>query len=80
MIGAIVPVMATLREKIAAERRVRELLESEGLPTPDIVEYGHACIRLLWTESKVALVIDIDEFAHDELGELDGLPAFPPEC
>lgn len=79
MIGAIVPVMATLREKIAAERRVRELLEREGLPTPDIVEYGYACIRLLWTESKVALVIDIDEFAHDEVGELDGLPAFPPE-
>lgn len=71
--------MATLREKIAAERKVRDLLEREGLPSPDLVQYGHACIRLLWMKSKVALVIDIDEFAHDELGELDGLPAFPPE-
>ncbi len=53
--------MATYTQKIAAERKVRDLLESEGLPLPDRIEYGHTCIRLLWLERKLALVIDIDE-------------------
>ena len=52
--------MATLKEKIRAETKVRELIESEGLPEPDEIEYGYTCIRLLWHRSKVALIVDID--------------------
>jgi hypothetical protein len=53
--------MATLKQQIDAERRMRALLEQEGLPEPDEVEYGHTCIRLLWKESKACVVVDIDE-------------------
>lgn len=53
--------MATLAEKIACERDARAMLEREGLPAPDRVEYGHTCIRLLWHQAKVCLTIDIDE-------------------
>ena len=37
------------------------MLEDHGLPQPDEVEYGHTCVRLLWREEQVALVVDIDE-------------------
>jgi hypothetical protein len=53
--------MATLTEKIQCERDAREMLKQGGLPEPDRVEYGHTCIRLFWEESKVVLVVDIDE-------------------
>ena len=53
--------MATLKQKIAAERKMRELIANEGLPEPTWIEYGHTCIRLFWEESKLVLVIDIDE-------------------
>ena len=53
--------MATLARKIEAERRMRGLLESEGLPTPDRVEYGEDCIRLFFEETKTAVVIDLDD-------------------
>jgi hypothetical protein len=53
--------MATLREKIAAEQDARAMIEDHGLPQPDAVEYGHTCIRLLWTDEKVVLVVDIDD-------------------
>lgn len=53
--------MATLEQKVAAENKARELLESEGLPEPSRIEYGHTCIRLFWEESQLCLVIDIDE-------------------
>lgn len=53
--------MATLEEKIKAELLLRSMVTNEGLPEPDHIEYGHTCIRAIWTESKVALVIDIDD-------------------
>ena len=53
--------MATLKQKIDAERRIRQLIESEGLPEPSRIEYGYTCIRLFWEESKVVLAIDIDQ-------------------
>jgi hypothetical protein len=53
--------MASLRQKIDAERKMRELLEQNGLPPPDAVEYGHTCVRLFWTESKAVIVVDLDE-------------------
>ena len=62
--------MASLRQKIMAERQMRELLEENGLPEPDEVEYGFGCIRLLFHEPKTALIIDIDE-PDDSHGEAD---------
>jgi hypothetical protein len=53
--------MATLAQKIEAERRMRELLETNDLPQPDHVEYGFTCIRLIFHDSKTVVVIDIDE-------------------
>jgi hypothetical protein len=53
--------MATLAQKIETEKRMRELLESGGLPQPDYIEYGYTCIRLIFEESKLCVVIDIDE-------------------
>jgi len=39
---------------------MRELLEENGLPAPDAVEYGFTCVRLFWRNPKTCLVIDID--------------------
>ena len=52
--------MATLEQKIAAERDALDLLERNGLPEPDDVEYGQTCIRLIWWEPKAALIVQID--------------------
>jgi hypothetical protein len=57
--------MATLKQKIQAEARMRALLRDEGMPQPDGVEYGHGCIRLFFNEPKVALVVDIDNPTED---------------
>jgi hypothetical protein len=62
--------VASLRQKIMAEQEMRELLEENGLPAPDEVEYGFGCIRLLFHEPKTALIIDIDE-PDDSEGEPD---------
>jgi hypothetical protein len=75
-IRGIVAGMARLRDKIAAEHTVRELLCREGIPAPDRIEYGHACIRCFWDEAKVALVVDIDEFAHADADLMD-IDPFP---
>jgi hypothetical protein len=53
--------MATLAQKIQAEKRMRDLLEESGLPQPDLVEYGFTCIRLFFNETKTVVVIDIDQ-------------------
>ncbi len=57
--------MATLKQKLAAEVKVRELMESEDVPAPDRIEYGFGCIRLFWNGPKVVLVVDIDESGHE---------------
>jgi hypothetical protein len=56
--------MATLAQKIEAETRMREVLADGGLPDPDRIEYGHGCIRLFFEESKVVLVIEIDDYCE----------------
>lgn len=56
--------MATLKQKINAELKLRALLADEGLPAPDEVEYGATCIRFLWHESKACVVVDIDELTE----------------
>jgi hypothetical protein len=53
--------MATLAQKIEAEKRMRDLLEESGLPQPDYVEYGFTCIRLFFNDTKQIVVIDIDD-------------------
>ena len=53
--------MATLAQKIEAEQRMRELLEANGLPQPDYVEYGFTCIRLFFSHTKHVVIIDIDD-------------------
>jgi hypothetical protein len=59
--------MATLKQKIDAERKLRVLLRDEGLPAPDEVEYGSTCIRFLWHESKACVVVDIDELGDESV-------------
>jgi hypothetical protein len=44
----------------AVDERMHALLEDAGLPAPDEVQYGHRCVRLLWHDRKVAVVIDLD--------------------
>ncbi len=56
--------MATLAQKIQCETHVRQMLEREGMPMPDEVEYGFGCIRLFFTEPKVMLVVDIDDYSE----------------
>ena len=53
--------MANLAQKIEAETRMRELLETNGLPQPDCVEYGFTCIRLFFNDTKQVVVIDLDD-------------------
>jgi hypothetical protein len=53
--------MASLKQQIDAELKIRELLEDGGLPQPDRVEYGSTCIRLFWDDTKSVVVVDIDE-------------------
>jgi hypothetical protein len=53
--------MASLKEQIDAELKMRELLDDSGLPQPDRVEYGLTCIRMFWQDTKSVVVVDIDE-------------------
>ena len=68
--------MATLKQKIKAERDARQLCEDHDIEPPDSVEYGETCIRLLWHEPKVVLVVDIDEPSADlHIDELSADPS-----
>jgi hypothetical protein len=53
--------MATILELHEAERAARQMLDDQGLPQPDRIEYREASIALLWNDRKVAMVIDVDE-------------------
>lgn len=44
----------------AAETHIRALLKDNGIDEPDQVEYAPSCLRLFWTDRKVAVVIDLD--------------------
>lgn len=57
----MLPGMEPIDRKQLAERRMLALLEDSGLPLPDEVEYGAACVRFLWLDRKVAVVVDLDE-------------------
>jgi hypothetical protein len=53
--------MASVERKLEAEVRMRDLIEREGLPPPDHIEYGYTCIRLIWWERKLAVIVDLDD-------------------
>jgi hypothetical protein len=53
--------MSSLARKIEAEHRMRELLDSGGLPQPDCVEYGFACVRFLFEAQMVCVIVDLDD-------------------
>jgi hypothetical protein len=72
-------VMATLKQKIRAELKVRELLERESVALPDRIEYEDASVRLYWDGPKVGLVVDISEFADGSGGAAPDLDVFPRE-
>lgn len=38
------------------------LLREYGLPWPDEVQHGERCVRFLWHDRKVAVVVDLDDF------------------
>ena len=61
--------MATLKQKISCEMKVREMLDAADVPPPDHIEYGYCCIRVFWIEPKVVLVVDIDD-VPDNLASL----------
>ena len=62
--------MDTTTEHEAAERDMRELLEQAELPQPDEVEYRERSILMLWHETKLAVVIDLDDPPGDEEAEM----------
>jgi hypothetical protein len=61
--------MATLAEKVEAEKRMRDLLEENGLPQPDSVEYGYGCIRLFFNRTKHVVIVDIDDPEDAPVGD-----------
>lgn len=66
MYGAHAAGMAPIDQKRLVERRMLALLEDSGLPLPDEVEYGTDCVRFLWLDRKLAVIVDLQEF-----GEVD---------
>lgn len=58
--------MVPIDVKRQCERRVLATLDDAGLPPPDEVEFGEVCVRFLWHDSKVALVVDLVEFEEIE--------------
>jgi hypothetical protein len=59
--------MAQIDRMQLVERRFMALMEDSGLPLPDEVEYGTACVRFLWLDRKVAVVVDLEE----DFGEIE---------
>jgi hypothetical protein len=56
----MLPAMAPRARKLEAEKRMRDLLESDGLPQPDAIEYGEECIRLFFNDSKLVVIVELD--------------------
>ncbi len=62
--GPILRGVAPIDHKQLVERRFVALLEDSGLPLPDEVEYGIACVRFPWLDRRVAVVVDLEEFGE----------------
>ncbi len=56
----------------AVEERMRELLESAGLPAPDETALLSRAVIFIWYETKAFVLVDLDEMP-DEGDPLDGL-------
>ena len=50
------------------------LLREYGLPLPDEVQHGERCVRFLWHDRKVAVVVELDDF-----DEIDSAGGYAPE-
>ena len=61
--------MAPIDIKRRAEQRMLELLDSAGLPPPDTIEDGELCVRFLWHDRKVAVVVDVTDFDEGDDNE-----------
>jgi hypothetical protein len=66
--------VAPIDQKQRIERRMWSLLREYGLPLPDEVQYGERCVRFLWHDRKVAVVVDLDDFE-----EIDSVGDYTPE-
>jgi hypothetical protein len=66
--------VALIDQKQRVERRMESLLREYGLPLPDEVQYGEQCVRFLWHDRKVAVVVDLDDF-----DEIDSAGDHAPE-
>jgi hypothetical protein len=53
--------MAPIDQKQLVERRFLALVEDSGLPLPDEVEYGTDCVRFLWLDHKLVVIVDIED-------------------
>ncbi len=47
-----------------AEATMRRLLDEEGLPQPDEVDYLETKIALLWHEQKLSVIVDVSPLPH----------------
>ncbi|MBO0767596.1 MAG: hypothetical protein J2O48_02830 [Solirubrobacterales bacterium] len=68
--------MAPIDQKQRVQRRVLELLADNGLPLPDTVEFGMGEVRFLWTDRKLVLIVELEDFdERDANGDftLEGL-------
>ena len=54
------------------ETRLRELLDSAGLPAPDDVAHLSRAVVFLWYDTKAFVLVDLDEMPCDG-DPLDGL-------
>lgn len=66
--------MASIDQKQLVERRFTALMEDSGLPLPDEVEYGTDCVRFLWLDRKLVVIVDLESS-----GEVDANGGFTRE-
>ena len=70
----MLPGVAPIDQKQQVERRFMALMEDSGLPLPDEVEYGTDCVRFLWLDRKLAVIVDLENS-----GEVDANGGFMRE-
>jgi hypothetical protein len=54
--------VAPIDQKQRVERRFMALMKDSGLPLPDEVEYGNNCVRFLWLDQKLVVIVDLEDF------------------
>jgi hypothetical protein len=61
---------------VLAKAKMLQMLEDAGLPAPDEIEDRTTCVRFLWNDRKVAVVVELDD-DDDSDEELDDEPIAP---